>query len=186
VSLGSVVALLWILSASITIGLFYTARAFRRLIGQPSGVRVCPECGKLIPYESLFCGGCGAANNELLAGQSRSRRRFPWGPAVLLVVEAFALVTFVSAAFFVEQGPSITHYVSSNETAAGLADIEQSVATDAVKQYEIAKRQGDTMQICVQAGLVSAAFLQARDEPNYREWKETEHHDCIVAGVPEP
>jgi hypothetical protein len=45
-------------------------------------------------------------------------------------------------------------------------DIENKVASDAVEQYRIAERQGDKMQICVQAGLVSAAYLQAKDEVN--------------------
>ena len=65
-----------------------------------------------------------------------------------------------------------------------MAEIEKAVAADAVKQYQIAKRQGDKIQICVQAGLVTAALLQAKDEDDYREWKATEHHDCVMAGVP--
>ena len=44
-----------------------------------------------------------------------------------------------------------------------LSGIEKQVAKDTIKQYEIAKQQGDKMQICVQAGLVAAAQLQAKD-----------------------
>ena len=40
--------------------------------------------------------------------------------------------------------------------------IAVQVATDAVEQYGIAKREGDKMQTCVQAMSVSAAFLQAK------------------------
>jgi len=64
-----------------------------------------------------------------------------------------------------------------------MSDIENKVATDAVQQYEIAKRQGDPMQTCVQAGMVSAAFLQAKDEASYTRWKATEQADCARAGL---
>jgi len=38
--------------------------------------------------------------------------------------------------------------------------------------------------VCVHAGLVAAAYLQAKDEENYREWKATEKTDCVAAGLP--
>jgi hypothetical protein len=66
-----------------------------------------------------------------------------------------------------------------------MAKIHNQVADDAVQQYEIAKRGGDKMQTCVQAGFVSAAYLQAKDEPNYNKWKATEKADCKAAGMPQ-
>jgi hypothetical protein len=54
-----------------------------------------------------------------------------------------------------------------------------------LKQYEIAKRDGSKMDACVHAGLVAAAYLQAKDEAKYQEWKLTERVDCFIAGVPE-
>lgn len=68
---------------------------------------------------------------------------------------------------------------------AQMDKIEDSVAADAVSQYEIAARQGDPMQKCVQAGMVAAAFLQAKDEANYGTWKATEKADCAAAGLPQ-
>lgn len=62
--------------------------------------------------------------------------------------------------------------------------IEKAVADDQVKQYDIAKRNGDKMQACVQAGFVKAAFLQAKDEGNYKKWMATEKTDCAAAGMP--
>lgn len=62
--------------------------------------------------------------------------------------------------------------------------ITTKVAADAVDQYNIAAREGDRMQICVQAGMVSAAYLQAQDEANYRAWKKTEKSACARAGMP--
>jgi hypothetical protein len=63
-------------------------------------------------------------------------------------------------------------------------DVYSKVSADAVEQYGIAKRQGDKVQICVQAGFVAAAFLQAKDEAQYRRWKDTEAADCAAAGMP--
>lgn len=57
------------------------------------------------------------------------------------------------------------------------------VSSDMVAQYDIAKKQGDKMQICVQAGMVSAAYLQAKDEAKYNEWKAIEKSDCAAAGI---
>lgn len=62
--------------------------------------------------------------------------------------------------------------------------IEKRVANDAVKQYEMAQRSGTPSDICVQAMLVSASYLQAKDESNYQRWKQTEGADCERAGVP--
>ncbi len=70
------------------------------------------------------------------------------------------------------------------QAADDLQNIHNQVAADAVKQHEIAKRSGTPMDTCVQAGLVSAAYLQAKDEPNYRQWKQTEQKECERAGVP--
>jgi hypothetical protein len=63
-------------------------------------------------------------------------------------------------------------------------DAYAKVTADAVAQYGIAKRSGDKMQTCAQAGLVSAAYLQAKDEPKFNEWKATEKADCAAAGMP--
>lgn len=68
--------------------------------------------------------------------------------------------------------------------ASSMEDITTKVAIDAVAQYEMAKRQGDPMQTCVQAGMVSAAWLQAKNEAQYVAAKAVEKADCTRAGVP--
>lgn len=65
-----------------------------------------------------------------------------------------------------------------------MQQIEQQVAADAVKQYEIAKRSGSAMDAYVHASLVAAAYLQAKDEPNYKKWKEIEKREAARAGMP--
>jgi hypothetical protein len=47
--------------------------------------------------------------------------------------------------------------------------IETKVAQDSVQEYEIANRHGSKIDICVHAGLVAAAYLQAKDESNLSE-----------------
>ena len=59
----------------------------------------------------------------------------------------------------------------------------KKVSEDMVAQYEVAKKQGDKMQTCVQAGLVSAAYLQAQDDAKYTEWKSIEKSDCEATGL---
>ncbi len=70
------------------------------------------------------------------------------------------------------------------DAANSMGDLMASVARDAVNQYRIAQREGDPIQTCVQAGLVSAAYLQAQDEPNYVHWKDVQRTDCARAGMP--
>lgn len=70
------------------------------------------------------------------------------------------------------------------QAAKDMNNIYNQVANDAVKQYEMAQRSGTPIDICVQAGLVSASYLQAKDESNYQRWKRTEGADCARAGVP--
>jgi hypothetical protein len=69
------------------------------------------------------------------------------------------------------------------QAANDLQNISDKVAQDAVDQYNIAARSGSAMDRCVQAGMVTAAFLQAKNNPAYSEWKVTETRDCAAAGV---
>lgn len=71
------------------------------------------------------------------------------------------------------------------QVPAQMQKIENQVAADAVKQYEIAERSGDKMQMYTQAGLCTAAFLQAKDEVNYKKWLEIEHKIGRQLGMPE-
>ena len=67
---------------------------------------------------------------------------------------------------------------------ANLDQIKSQVAEDAVAQYRIAKNNGSAIDACVQAGMVTAAYLQAQNEAQYQSWKAIQSSDCANAGVP--
>jgi hypothetical protein len=71
------------------------------------------------------------------------------------------------------------------QQAALMDDIYKQVVNDSIVQYNMVKRQGSAIDLCVHAGLVSAAYLQAKDEPRYASWKQTERSDCAAAGMPQ-
>ena len=72
---------------------------------------------------------------------------------------------------------------SHEQAKQELQKIENDVAADAVKQYEIAKRNGSAMDAYVAAGMVKAAYLQANDETNYKKWTVIEKEEAKLAGI---
>lgn len=69
---------------------------------------------------------------------------------------------------------------AGNSTMKGIYD---QVSADAVSSYELSVKGGDPIEICVQAGLVVAAYNQAHDEANYLHWKNIERSRCAAAGI---
>lgn len=66
-----------------------------------------------------------------------------------------------------------------------LQAVNDKVAADAVEQYNIAKTSGgSSIDLCVQAGMVAAAYLQAKNDAEYSRWKMQQDSDCRVAQVP--
>ena len=70
-----------------------------------------------------------------------------------------------------------------DQAAIEMDRIENQVAEDAVRQYEIAKRNGSAIDASVAAGFVAAAYLQAEDEANYKRWKGIEEQESARAGL---
>ena len=119
----------------------------------PTNLVKCKSCGSDVSKAARKCPHCG----QPLPGLK--------GPAAVISVLITLTLVGVYLSFFLGGG------------------VEHKVANDAVDQYNIARRQGDRMQTCVAAGLVSAAYLQAKDDANYNIWKSTEKSDCIAAGI---
>lgn len=124
----------------------------------------CHECGNDVSTEAEKCPKCGATQ------KTKSNT------AASIVGVAIAVL---AAWYFFGGGVE-------QQAARDMAKIEQQVADDAVRQYRLAKSNGDPMDACIQAGMVTAAYLQAKDEANYQTWKNTEHDDCAKAGMQTP
>ena len=65
-----------------------------------------------------------------------------------------------------------------------MADVNNAVITEMIDQYNLVKKDGSKMEICVQAETVQAAYLQAKDEDQYKHWREIASQDCTAAGMP--
>ena len=55
--------------------------------------------------------------------------------------------------------------------------------SDALDRYNNAKQNGTGIDVCVLAREVAAAYREAKDEENYKIWKETESNDCGAVGM---
>lgn len=63
-------------------------------------------------------------------------------------------------------------------------NIYNQVIQDSIDQYNIVKSNDNKMDMCVHAGMVKAAMLQAKDDAGYTEWDTIEKNDCEQAGMP--
>lgn len=140
----------------------------------------CEACGKPVSTSAKACPACGHPINPPNYG--------------LRVVLVLVLLGAAWLAYQIHQGKERAkardaeyERVLNNLRRVGedpMSDIYGQVARDAITQYEIARREGDAMQICSQASMVVAAVLQSKDEPAYKRWKKIEADDCRRAGVP--
>ncbi len=135
----------------------------------------CPNCKKQLADNAKSCPECG---------YDFSKKKNPLlgcGIGCLSLVGALIILGIIGSLFGDNEA------VEKQMLKAGksyLEEVQNEVAQDAVEQYNIAKREGDKIQVCVQAGLVSAAYLQAKDEANYQKWKAIQKADCRAAGMP--
>ncbi|QJD91784.1 zinc ribbon domain-containing protein [Duganella dendranthematis] len=125
-------------------------------------LQACHECGTKISSEAKTCPQCGV----------KPKNKTNTTSAIFGGLVAVGVLWFYFGGGLEKQA------------AKQLGDIHNQVAADSVAQYEIAKASGTPMDRCVQAGLVTAAYLQAKDDANYKIWKQVESADCSTAGVP--
>ena len=74
-------------------------------------------------------------------------------------------------------------FVVTTACSPSMQDIQQQVANDSIKAYELSVKAGDKIEICVKTGMVAEAYNQAHDETNYLKWKQTEKENCLAAGI---
>lgn len=125
-------------------------------------LQACHECRAQISSEAKTCPHCGVTPKNKTNSLS----------AMIGGVFAIGMIWF----FF---GGGL-----ERQAAKDLRQIEAQVAEDMVEQYNIAKRSGSPIDVCVHAGMVAAGYLQAKDDANYDIWKKIEARDCDKAGVP--
>lgn len=109
-----------------------------------------------------------------------------FGLIFLAIIVLYAIMpskSSVASSDASQPATSVASDIVTNMAADQMQSIENQVAKDAEEQYYIALRQGDKMQIAVQASMVSAAYLQAKDEPNYNKWKAIEKEANKAAGL---
>lgn len=143
--------------------------------------KLCENCGKYSAHDARFCTQCGqgfgsqttsAPITVSVPGKSDTNTTRN------VIITAFLILLFLM--FLIA---AFTGSPASDSTVTTLSTIENKVTADAVEQYQIAKRDGNRVDVCVHAGLVKAAYLQAKDEENYKAWVRTERTDCAEAGV---
>lgn len=135
----------------------------------------CPYCSEDINASAKKCKHCG----EFLVGNDKAdaklrtekiKKKHP-------ILYSICVVALFGAIYY-----GVTSFVNNQARDEGKTIMNQ-VADDAVKQYDIAKQGGDKSQICVQAGLVVAGYLQAQDSANYQKWQQIKSADCAAAGL---
>jgi hypothetical protein len=143
-------------------------------------MKKCKDCQSDISTEAKKCPQCGRPNKPLISGVS-----------IFIVLLAALFVGLWLRLSYVEDlaAKEVADHASSIRRLqeAGVDVMQEtydSVSSDAVAQYRIAKQQGDPIQVCVQAGLVSAAYLQAKKTVEYNKWKAIEKSACRRAGIP--
>ncbi len=78
---------------------------------------------------------------------------------------------------------NLDQFIHNNANDA-MKKITHKVAEDQIQQFKIALRNGGTvMDLCVQAGMVTASLLQDQDEAGYAEWKKIQKKTCQAAGI---
>ena len=60
-------------------------------------------------------------------------------------------------------------------------EIEQKLIEDAVKDYNFAVKNGDSMDICVAAENVEDWYKMAREAENFKKWKKIAKEACEKA-----
>ena len=105
----------------------------------------------------------------------------PEQPQQVTAGQAFLVIVLMAGGIWFFYGGGLQSQVARN-----LEQVEKQVAADSERQYQIAQSGGNAMDACVQAGIVAAAYLQAKDSWNYEKWKKTEKADCARAGLKLP
>jgi hypothetical protein len=130
----------------------------------------CKECKKEVSDKAEACPQCGAKMPKKVG--------FFKGLFALIFVVIGGLIM---VGVFMPHGNKVSNTLSGEFEKS----INNKVVEDAKEQYEIVKRNGSKIEACSHAQMVSAAYVQAKDEAGLQAWKPTQKKDCRAAGMPE-
>jgi hypothetical protein len=105
--------------------------------------------------------------------------------SVVIVWIGFMVLMFIIEE--VREKPSIPTVSSNNtfnspEYKSYDKQIHDKVIQDAIDQYNIVKRTGSPVDASAYASMVAVCYLQAKDEENYKKWKQIESDEQRLAG----
>jgi hypothetical protein len=127
----------------------------------------CKDCGHDVSRQASKCPRCGAP----IKSSNPQSSSGCLGVVVLILMTGFGYYYYFGGGLERESGRT-------------LKNIQNQVAVDVEKQYEIAKRSGTAIDAYTQASLAAECYLQAKDEENYKKWKAIAKQEAVRAGVP--
>lgn len=144
----------------------------------------------LVFFISLFTLGLGHIyfmfkineryKNYLLEQGFIIEREVPLSKGLEVLKAVLVLIWLLSSIFFV----AIAIVAGSSvKPTTGLLNIQNQVASDMERQFDLALKGQDPIEICVKAGMVVQAHSQANNEAKYLSWKEIEKKACQLAGI---
>ncbi len=145
---------------------------------------ICPSCGQSNWTTDVACSGCGQPLQHQVSPllQSRAKAKKRKAQAARHLEKAKYQLTGYLSAFVVAVVSSIWIF-GGHASGPILQKAYDETAVDFAQRYEIAKRNGSAIDAYVAAQLAVAGYLQAKDEKNYRKWKQIERAEAIRAGM---
>jgi len=142
---------------------------------------VCHECWQKLRRQQSSTLSDSETEASLNGTSPAKKKKSGVRPSLVVLAVIAGALYYFGGGF--EYDAQETMETIERQAAVEMRRIENQVAADAVKEYQIAKRSGTAMDAYVQAGLVAAAYLQANDEPNFKKWKEIEKAEARRAGI---